>query len=248
MKLKILSDLHLEFSYLDITQDDEDILILAGDIHTTSLLTYDYIKDYLDKYDTCKVIYILGNHDYYSSNIEDTLQFWDKVELERFYYLHNTSIVIDNIRFFGCTLWTDLNNNDEKTVNKIKHVINDFRQIESFTPLKSIQLHYESKNALINTINKSDENLVIITHHLPSYKSINPKYSNYITNGGFYTNLDDIVCNDKIKLWIHGHTHSNHDYYIGKTRVICNPRGYVTKKRIENKMFNPSFIVNLLKL
>jgi predicted NBD/HSP70 family sugar kinase len=29
-----------------------------------------------------------------------------------------------------------------------------------------------------------------------------------------------------IKCWVHGHTHSTHDYMIGNTRVLCNPRGY----------------------
>ena len=27
-------------------------------------------------------------------------------------------------------------------------------------------------------------------------------------------------------MWIHGHTHQGSDYLLGKTRVVCNPRGY----------------------
>jgi hypothetical protein len=30
----------------------------------------------------------------------------------------------------------------------------------------------------------------------------------------------------QIKLWTHGHTHDPFDYMVGKTRVVCNPRGY----------------------
>ena len=44
-------------------------------------------------------------------------------------------------------------------------------------------------------------------------------------------------------LWIHGHTHESFDYEIGKTRVICNPRGYAP---IEiNKEFKPDFNVEV---
>ena len=41
---------------------------------------------------------------------------------------------------------------------------------------------------------------------------------------------------NKIKYWIHGHMHSNVDYMIGDTRVVCNPRGY---SDMENVKFDP---------
>jgi hypothetical protein len=46
-------------------------------------------------------------------------------------------------------------------------------------------------------------------------------------NGAFISNLGDFIMNRPcIKLWTHGHTHDPFDYKIGKTRVVCNPRGY----------------------
>jgi hypothetical protein len=27
-------------------------------------------------------------------------------------------------------------------------------------------------------------------------------------------------------VWIHGHIHSAHDYEVGDTRIVSNPRGY----------------------
>ena len=32
----------------------------------------------------------------------------------------------------------------------------------------------------------------------------------------------------QIKLWTHGHTHEDFDYMIGSTRIVCNPRGYLS--------------------
>ena len=46
-------------------------------------------------------------------------------------------------------------------------------------------------------------------------------------NGGYMTELSEFILdNPEIKLWTHGHTHSSHDYQIGNTRIVCNPRGY----------------------
>lgn len=41
-------------------------------------------------------------------------------------------------------------------------------------------------------------------------------------------------------IWIHGHSHSSKDYYIGKTRIINNPRGYSPGE------LNKDFIDNLI--
>ena len=43
------------------------------------------------------------------------------------------------------------------------------------------------------------------------------------------------------RLWIHGHTHESFDYQIGKTRVVCNPRGYASIE--ENHCFRPDYTV-----
>ena len=49
----------------------------------------------------------------------------------------------------------------------------------------------------------------------------------------------------KMNLWIHGHTHDNMDYVENGTRVICNPRGYVTYNSTENSDFNPGLVVEI---
>jgi hypothetical protein len=46
-------------------------------------------------------------------------------------------------------------------------------------------------------------------------------------------------------MWIHGHTHDNLNYELNGTRVICNPRGYVTMSGIENFDFNSGLIVEI---
>ena len=87
MKIKIASDLHLEFSTCDINNDENcDVLILAGDIITSQDLNdYPIVSDsqqsplgsrqrlalrYRDFFSSMtnkfpEVIYVPGNHEYY---------------------------------------------------------------------------------------------------------------------------------------------------------------------------------------
>jgi len=42
-------------------------------------------------------------------------------------------------------------------------------------------------------------------------------------------------------LWVHGHVHDSFDYRVGRTRVLCNPRGCGD----ENRDFNPGLVVEV---
>jgi hypothetical protein len=68
--------------------------------------------------------------------------------------------------------------------------------------------------------------VVVITHNLPSIRSIPERYRTDLVSAAFASNLDDLVERSGALLWLHGHTHTACDYMIGRTRVLCNPRGY----------------------
>jgi hypothetical protein len=58
-------------------------------------------------------------------------------------------------------------------------------------------------------------------------------------NGGYASDLsEDILDNENIRVWVHGHMHDPVDYKIGETRVLANPRGYVP---YEGDKFLPGF-------
>jgi hypothetical protein len=84
-----------------------------------------------------------------------------------------------------------------------------------------------------------DKPFVIITHHGPSFQSVNEKYVHDKTmNGGYASNLDEFVLDhENIKVWVHGHMHDPVDYLIGTTRVLSNPRGYLGHE--DTSGFNP---------
>jgi Icc-related predicted phosphoesterase len=73
-----------------------------------------------------------------------------------------------------------------------------------------------------------DRQLVMISHHSPSFQSVSPIYENHtLMNGGYCSNLESFIEDrPEIKLWFHGHLHNLNDYTVGQTRVLANPRGY----------------------
>ena len=48
-------------------------------------------------------------------------------------------------------------------------------------------------------------------------------------------------------LWVHGHTHTSHDYRVGRCRIVCNPRGYQTATMAlpENRAFRGDRVLTL---
>lgn len=85
---------------------------------------------------------------------------------------------------------------------------------------------------------------VVITHHLPSARSVSPAYATAATNPAFASHLDLLI--EPTDLWIHGHTHASSDYRIGRARVICNPRGYRRSSGVwENPAFDPCRVLQL---
>lgn len=250
MKIKLLSDLHLEFSDFTISYDGEDILILAGDISPSFESGLRLVQEYLKAAKNSEVILVLGNHDYYHSDLNTVEQKWRNVRLDHFHYLQNDSVVIKGTRFYGTTLWTDMNNADERSMAICKRCINDFYKIKDFTPPRFVATHLVARQNLKQALENSPEPVIVVTHHLPSYKSIAPKYAGCAFNPGFAcTDMDDLVQHPKVKLWCHGHTHQNVDYFHGATRVVCNPRGYVQKlqdhEKRENQNFNGELILEL---
>lgn len=75
MKIKLLSDLHLELCSYSIVKGDEDILVLAGDISPSTEKSIELISKYLTNNPKNTVIYVLGNHDYYGRSIKETHDF-----------------------------------------------------------------------------------------------------------------------------------------------------------------------------
>ena len=82
--------------------------------------------------------------------------------------------------------------------------------------------------AYVDHVTRDPGSYIVVGHHCPSELSVAPQYKGDLLNGAFRSKLDDFIeARPQIRYWLHGHTHHNFNYWIGETRVVCNPRGYV---------------------
>lgn len=72
----------------------------------------------------------------------------------------------------------------------------------------------------------------IVTHLAPSWESVALKYKTDPRSRYYVVDLHRDIqgANPAPALWVHGHTHVPQDYRIGRTRVLCSPRGYPREK------------------
>jgi Icc-related predicted phosphoesterase len=261
MKIAVCSDLHLEFGDLDLENaENADVLILGGDIFVAEDLTYlePVITDnvlmptsmslrarrYYDFIERCcqrfpHVVLITGNHEHYHGDFAETHWILRKVfaDFTNLYILDKQFTIIDNVVFFGGTLWTDMNGEDPETMRTNRGLMNDYNCIKNtsqegmkvFMPQDSVDDHKKFLTELEKVLGVyPTQPTVVVGHHAPSKASTHPRYkTETIMNGAYSSNLDNFILdNRQIKLWTHGHTHEDFDYMIGTTRVVCNPRGY----------------------
>jgi predicted phosphodiesterase len=235
MKIHVLSDLHIEFGNFDVPNTDADIVILAGDIHVGTKGVEWASKAIKGK----EVIYVVGNHEYYHGALPKLTEKLKRMAKEaNIHLLENESVTIGNVNFFGCTLWTDfrLLNNLDISVASAETRMNDFhliRRSPEFRRLKPSDtaiLHGKSRRWLEGRLDlgrNAGTRTVVITHHAPSIHSVPARYKKDHLSAAFASNLEEMILDSQIDLWVHGHIHDPSDYSIGNTRVVCNPRGYV---------------------
>ena len=244
MFFQIVSDIHLEradYNCLeDILSPCADNLILAGDIGNPLHPNLDIFLAQVSKaFKT--VIYIAGNHEFYNTQGYSMMQMMTMIRdiasrYSNIVILENSTYKIDNIRIIGSTMWSHC-------PEYIQHFMNDYRYIYA-TPNSLITTQHVNsmfREAVIFIqhellkAKKNKEIPLVITHHLPSFQCVDPKYTGSNLNHAFATNLDSILCSENVKYWIHGHTHANVDIMIDGCRIIANPHGYTNENQYINK-------------
>jgi predicted phosphodiesterase len=255
---KIMSDLHLEFQdgreheFL-VPYDGEDALILAGDIQC-GMVMKDWFCELLKHR---PVFYIMGNHEYYGHDLSYLKQHFQEFEIivndtakaqgyrHKLFCLQDDAVAFQDTIILGTTLWTSFDDNPVAAI-AAQRCMNDFVQItcndEELTPAMILDEHRKSL-AFLNAGYGGDTGLkpVIVTHHAPSWQSVNEQHRGGLLNAAYVNRLDEMV--EQITLWIHGHTHYSFDYQIGDGTVVCNPRGYYPRHL--NKDFNVNLVVTV---
>lgn len=221
-----MSDIHCEF-YADQGTEfiksvnpikENEILVLAGDISTgrnvVSVLTQFAFK-------WPHVIFVAGNHEYYGNNPNTIHQCLQNLPTN-VHYLRQSDIVIDGIQFLGTTLWFPFN------PDNIHHeyALSDFHHIKQFNPWV-----YEENSRATAFLRKALSTptalkRVVVTHHLPSYEAVHPRYKGSTLNRFFVDPIADQPDLPLPDLWVFGHTHNPCRFVRENCTFVCNPFGY----------------------
>lgn len=256
MRLAVCSDLHVEFGdiILDNIVTKADVLILAGDICMLKDLDKqsergDRTRNFFQRVSQNfpRVLYVMGNHEHYGGDFakgrERFQTFCNSHAISNITLLDKETIEYGGYQFIGGTLWTDFNDMDSLTMFNAEQAMNDYKGVKNsddhtswkFLPKHALRDHCNMRGYLQTCMDnykeagRTDNKIVVITHHAPSALSIHEKYAHdTLMNGNFHSKMDQFILdNPQIQLWVHGHTHDPFDYGIGGTRVYCNPRGYI---------------------
>lgn len=268
MKIRVLSDLHLECDEPEaIAHADADLVILAGDIHNHA----EGIRWAAETFDPeVPVVYVPGNHEYYDGEfgaLEVAMR--DAASgIENVHYLNNDALIDRDGRWrvLGTTLWTDFElfgASQEAVAASIaaaEKVMLDFRgpiQVtwptgitasasadakanpRLFTVADTLALHRHARAWLARQLAEPFAGkTLVVTHHAPHRASLADRFADDLASAGFISHLTELV-GPPVDVWIHGHTHTPFDYVANGTRVVCNPRGYVDHRR--HRLENPLF-------
>lgn len=251
MRLLVGSDLHLEFPQHPrppVPDESEfDLVILAGDIS----MGVEGVTWAKRKFPNHEILYLSGNHEFYKRDYWYLQEQFNTYCDGHIHILNPGSFQFKNVQFIGATLWSNLTyqgkSSDESFDRLIERSISDFglitdskaprinqfiNQFPPFSVNRMREIHEEEKAFIQNELSYFSEEAwmkkIVLTHFLPSAQCTAPQFENSFMNPYFASDCDDIMINNKIDLWIFGHTHCPMDFKHDPsgTRLFCNPMGY----------------------
>lgn len=281
MNIQLLSDLHLESNphFSARPTPGADLLVLAGDIGSYqpgSLLGSLDIGDFgLARFSPLPasqggagwptpVFFLPGNHEYDGLDFDAThARLRETCERLGLVWLERETVVLQGVRFLGCTLWTDFDalsadkaragditlGEQLKAREKAFRAANfylarnhAFRDGQPMLADAVRELGLQSQAWLRQALaTPFDGPTVVITHFAPSLLSGDPRYGLAPGTAGFCNALDDWL--GQAQLWLHGHLHCPSDYVKNGCRVVANPLGYARKG--EQDGFQPGLLITV---
>lgn len=245
-----VSDLHDDYSrgffgnYQLPADVEADVLVVAGDIAGRFSTTG---RDWLEAQRSrlgIPIVCVPGNHDFWRGSLDREIpRFHDRLQRDGIHVLDGDSVEVAGVRFVGGTLWTDYNvwhGDGWRGQHAALTTMNDFHYMRTGTdrvrprakPGDLLDIHVRHRAAIADTLAIPFAGpTVVVTHHAPSPRSLREGLVRDPIDAAYASDLEDLIVAGEPEFWIHGHVHSRHDYEIGNTRVICNPRGYVGWQR-----------------
>lgn len=257
MRIYLASDIHVEFHKSFTTPSESvDVVVLAGDIHTSK----NVLAVAAEFHERCKapVILVLGNHEFYGTDyVAHLARLRAKATaMEGIHLLERESLVIGDVRFLGCTLWSNFELHGHRYSNACMREallgIADFSSIkfegQRFLPEHAAALFRRSYDWLeAQLATPFSGQTVVISHFLPHRAGIHRMHAgerDFLT-AYFTADCSDLMDIYPIDIWMHGHTHNSIDLLLDNgVRLVSNMRGYPNEPYVYTQ-FNPEKIIKL---
>jgi Icc-related predicted phosphoesterase len=259
MKFQLLSDVHANFlGQKPITiVDGVDAVVIAGDVDEGALNSFDWIRKLVPR--EVRVVMVMGNHEYYRKVLPLELELARKAAPDFGIDLLENSVAVikgikdtEAVRFVGATLWTNYrlfgDHNAALAMRAAADGMSDHRLIRwskspwrRFRPQEALMMHTGSVAYIMREL-KTDfpGPSVLVTHHPMHVRSLT-NVSESLLAAAYCSDLETLLLECQPSIAVHGHVHTNSDYYVGGTRIICNPRGHPG----ENEKFDPALVVEV---
>lgn len=233
MIVRLYSDLHLDGRVYTINpqaHDSDAVLIIAGDTSGFNK-NIDFVVSNAERFRY--VLFIAGNHEFYGGDYAQVRAFWVGVDknIDNFLFMDNRVEIIDDVRFIGTTLWTDIDKGNPLSCMIVQRAMNDYTLIthnnRRLLTSDTVGFYNTAMRFLEDElVSPFDGNTVVITHHSPSHTLVTHYHRGSLINGGFHSNSDRLFYDYKINYWFYGHTHVSTNVMIENTHVMSNQRGY----------------------
>jgi predicted phosphodiesterase len=234
VRVHVLSDLHLEHAPFTVPEVDADVVVLAGDV-APGTAGIEWMRRHLGGR---PILYVAGNHEFYGHDLPGLIdRLRDAARGSSIHVLEDDEVVIDGVRFLGCSLWSDFDfagaENRANTMRVCERLVNDYKQIRSSEHDRPLQaqdtrgLHIASRAWLAEALaTPHDGPTVVITHHAPLVRERPDNPLLAAVGGAFASDLSELMNGERAGLWIFGHIHREVDTEVNGTRVLSNQRGY----------------------
>jgi Calcineurin-like phosphoesterase. len=266
VRLRIFSDVHIrDHGPPELPRraadPPADVIVIAGDTHRGT----QSIRWMRAAFPARPVVCVAGNHEFYDGCLDSTLHSLrhaadpipgagaDDAIPNGVYFLERNELVVGDLRILGCTFWTDFTlfaGKRARAMRACRANVDDYRRIHllrarrALRPRDTARMHQASVRWLRDRLGESPSGVratMVLTHHPPSPRSVDPRYADSLTSTAFVARRDRLVETSGASLWVHGHVHASFDYRCGGTRVVANPHGHGD----ENPDFRPGLVVEV---
>jgi hypothetical protein len=254
LRIQYASDLHLELvdktPFQPILKPIAPVLALAGDIGRPDRRSYEDFLHYCSR-NWAAVFIIAGNHELYNSNssekwryllpynmhtAEERLAMCEEVadKFPNVQFLNRSRAYYGGIAFLGATLWTDSHGVEHEACR-----MNDYRMICAGLDAEGVprplrvadtqDWHTMDRAWLATEIAACEEvgqPAVVLTHHMPTFELVSPKYRIYRDLNRYFASACDDLIREPVQAWIAGHSHTGRTIYKDTIPCTLNPRGY----------------------